>query len=86
MGQPDWTFTDERRTPQRGPQVAVQPLLLGAREAARALAVSARTLWALTKSGEVPHVRVGRRVLYDPQDLRAWVDRLKGRQELTSSG
>ena len=49
-------------------------LLIDAREAARRLAVSPRTLWALTKCGSVPHVQVGRRVLYDPRDLAQWID------------
>ena len=54
-------------------------LLIGAREAAKALAISERTLWELTNSGDVPHVRIGRRVLYDPDDLRAWIDPRKVR-------
>jgi excisionase family DNA binding protein len=49
------------------------PLLVDAREAARLLSVSARTLWRLTKDGEVPSVRIGRRVLFAPDALRAWV-------------
>ncbi|MCG3138437.1 MAG: hypothetical protein HJJLKODD_02302 [Phycisphaerae bacterium] len=32
------------------------PLLLRPKEAARMLAISPRSLWALTKAGKVPHV------------------------------
>lgn len=52
-------------------------LLLTATEAAEALAISPRTLWSLTDSGELPCVRIGRSVRYDPTDLRAWIDRRK---------
>ncbi|MBL9000771.1 MAG: helix-turn-helix domain-containing protein [Phycisphaerae bacterium] len=37
------------------------------------LSISARTLWALTNSGDIPHVRIHRRVLYRPESLRAWL-------------
>jgi excisionase family DNA binding protein len=53
------------------------PLLIPAREAARLLSVSERTVWTLTKDGAIPCLRIGRRVLYDPGDLRAWIDRQK---------
>jgi len=52
---------------------APAPLLVDAREAARLLAVSARTLWTLTDSGALPCVRIGRLVRYRPTDLAAWV-------------
>ncbi|HUU92559.1 MAG TPA: helix-turn-helix domain-containing protein [Phycisphaerae bacterium] len=59
-------------------------LLLSAREGARALSVSERTLWERTKTGEIPCVRIGRRVLYDVRDLVAYIDRQKGAQHGTS--
>ena len=52
-------------------------MLFTAPEAAKALAISPRTLWSLTDSGEIPAVRIGRAVRYDPSDLRAWIDRRK---------
>jgi len=58
--------------------VALKPLLLNARNAARALAISTRKLWELTNCRDIPSVRIGRRVLYDPSDLRAWIDKQKG--------
>lgn len=48
--------------------------LLTARQAAAALAISARKLWSLTNIGDVPSVRIGRAVRYDPADLAAWID------------
>jgi excisionase family DNA binding protein len=77
MAKVEWNFTDERRSPSRGPATVVPAILLGVRAAARALAISERTLWRLTKSGRVPHVRVGRRVLYDVEELRTWVRQLR---------
>jgi len=56
---------------------AAKPLLLNARRAAAALSISPRLLWQLTKDGQVPHVRIARRVLYDPADLRAWIEARK---------
>lgn len=54
-------------------------LLVSAAEAARLLSISPRTLWSMTASGELPHVRVRRRVLYAVDDLRRWIDGLKER-------
>ncbi|QDU25887.1 Helix-turn-helix domain protein [Anatilimnocola aggregata] len=48
-------------------------LLLDARATARRLSISSRTLWTLTNSGQIPFVRVGRRVLYSPTALQAWI-------------
>ena len=52
---------------------AAAPMLLTAREAAETLRVSAKTLWALDRDGRLRAVRLGRRVLYDPADLRAFI-------------
>ena len=49
------------------------PKLLSARDAAKLLGVSERTLWSMTHRGEIAAVRIGRRVLYDPQDLSRWI-------------
>ena len=42
-------------------------------EAARALGISPRTLWSLTASGEVPHVRIGKSVVYPVVALQEWL-------------
>jgi excisionase family DNA binding protein len=46
---------------------------VNARIAARMLSLSPRTIFQLTKDGDLSHVRVGRRVLYPPDGLREWV-------------
>ncbi len=53
-------------------------LLLSEKEAADALGICPRTLWGLMKARQIRCVRIGRRVLYDPRDLQAWIDRKKG--------
>ena len=50
-----------------------EPLLLTPKEAARALAISPRTLWTLTASREIPCVRIRKNVRYQPADLAAFV-------------
>ena len=52
-------------------------LLLKSTEAARALSISPRLLWTLTKRGEIRAVRTGRVLRYDPADLREWIRRRK---------
>jgi excisionase family DNA binding protein len=55
------------------------PLALRPREAAKALGISARHLYQLTKDGQIPCVRVGsgtrKTVLYPLADLQAWLTR-----------
>jgi excisionase family DNA binding protein len=55
------------------------PLALRPREAAKALGISARHLWQLTKDGHIPCVRVGsgtrKSILYPVADLQAWLTR-----------
>jgi len=55
----------------------IEPLLLTARQTARMLAISERSLYSLTKAGNLPAVRIGRSVRYDPDDIRAWIDAAK---------
>lgn len=49
------------------------PILVGIDDAARLLGVSSRTVWTMTNAGELPHLRIGRRVLYPLADLHRWV-------------
>ena len=55
-----------------------ESLALSPREAARALGISPRTLWEHTKRGTIPHVRLGRRILYPTQELREWLGGRRG--------
>ncbi len=54
-------------------------LALRPRKAAKALDISPRLLWQLTKDGHIPCVRVGtgkrKTVLYPVADLQAWLTR-----------
>jgi excisionase family DNA binding protein len=60
-------------------------LSLRPRDAAKALGISPRHLWQLTKDGIVPCVRVGtgkrRTVLYPLADLQAWLTRQAASQK-----
>jgi len=54
------------------------PMLVTVRQAASALSVSERTLWAISAPrGPIPVVRIGRSVRYDPGDLREWLEAQK---------
>lgn len=49
-------------------------LLVSAPEAAKLLGIGVRLLWTMTNRGEIPHVRLGRRVLYAREDLAAFIE------------
>ena len=53
------------------------PGLLRSDEAAKLLAISLRKLWTLADQGEIPVVRIGRSVRYDPTDLQNYIERQK---------
>lgn len=63
----------------RTPSAADSPesLLVDVPTAARLLSLCEKSVWNLTNQGDLPAVRVGRRVLYDPADLKAWIARTK---------
>lgn len=48
-------------------------LLLNAKEAADALAISPRKLWELTNTGDIRCVRIGKAVRYAVDDLRNFI-------------
>ena len=50
-----------------------QQLALRPKDAAKALGIGERLLWSMTNRGEIPHVRVGRAVLYPVDLLRRWL-------------
>jgi excisionase family DNA binding protein len=51
------------------------PKLLTAREAAKALSISERTLARLTADGELSVVRLGRSIRFDPRVLSRWIEK-----------
>ena len=50
------------------PRLALRP-----NEAATALGISQRLLWTKTKAGEIPHVRMGRAIVYPVESLRVYL-------------
>lgn len=50
-----------------------EKLALRPREVCELLGVSPRTLWAWTKEGRIPHVRIGRTLRYPVEELRSWL-------------
>ncbi len=52
----------------------IDPLLLSPRQASRALAISERTLFTLTKAGKVPHIRIGKLVRYSVDSLKKYIE------------
>lgn len=72
---------DRESAPQRDGEwgakdesMVVDQLLIGARQAANTLGISARTLWSLTKRGAVPSRKIGARTLYSTRELAEWID------------
>lgn len=51
----------------------VTTLALRPKEAARALGIGERKLWAMTNAGELPHARIGRAVVYPVHELQRWL-------------
>jgi len=41
--------------------------------AAQSLGISPRHLWSLTNQGKIPHVRIGRAVIYPRDVLERWL-------------
>ena len=51
----------------------IEPLALRPKEAAKALGISERLLWSKTNAGDIPHLRLGRAVIYPTEQLRQWL-------------
>ena len=68
--------------PLAKPDPSTPCLAMRPREAAAALGISERLLWEWTNRGEIPHVRIGKAILYPVDVLRRWLDehaaRMKG--------
>jgi excisionase family DNA binding protein len=55
-----------------------EPLLLDIHGAARALSATPWAVRSLLWDGKIPFIKIGRRFLIDPADLRAYIAREKG--------
>lgn len=51
--------------------------LIGTKEASRRLGISFWTLYAWTRNGRIPYIRLGKRKLFDPYDLESFVKQHK---------
>jgi len=56
----------------------IVPPLLTSRETAKTLAICEKSLFNLTRRGELRAIRIGRAVRYSVSDLQAFIDRAKG--------
>lgn len=64
-------YTHGTTTPNSGtspPRLALRP-----KEAAKALGIGERLLWSKTNAGEIPHVRLGKCVVYPIRELQDWL-------------
>jgi predicted DNA-binding transcriptional regulator AlpA len=50
------------------PRLALRP-----KDATKALGIGPRLLWSMTNRGEIPHLRLGRAVVYPVDELRRWL-------------
>jgi excisionase family DNA binding protein len=51
--------------------------LIGTKEVAEYLGISTRHLWTITNSGQIPSIRMGKSVRYDPVDIDAYIERCR---------
>lgn len=65
---------------------AEPPLALRPKDAAKVLGISPRLLWSLTNRCEIPHVRLGRTVLYPVDELRRWLSEQSNQQRNLDNG
>ena len=52
-----------------------QPKLLTVKEVAEMLSISQRTVWSMTNAGEIPCVRIRKRVLYRLEHVQGFIDK-----------
>lgn len=68
-----------RESPPIEPKAEKGALLLNSREAAKALSISEPHLSRLTRSGTIPHVRVGKCLRYSVESLQNWIRQSESR-------
>lgn len=67
MNAPQWPV-------RPGHQHPPLPLAMRPKTAARAIGVSERTLWTLTKRGDIPHAKIGGCTVYPVAAILAYLD------------
>jgi len=60
---------------QRTANREILPLLVPPRTAAKMLSLSEKTLYNLTRAGEIPVLRLERAVRYQVSDLESWISK-----------
>jgi excisionase family DNA binding protein len=50
-------------------------VLWNVRDAAEYLKTTPQGVYKLVERRQIPHVRLGKRVLFDPKKIRAWIER-----------
>jgi len=70
-------LTAVRDRPEAPTAAAPLEPLLTPDEAAAVLRISLRKLWGLTATAALPCVKIGRRKLYDPADIRDFIEAMK---------
>ena len=72
-----WRVTDRStKTGTSDPTLnatAQAPMALRPKDAAKTLGIGRRLLWSLTNRGEIPHVRLGRAIVYPRAALEEWL-------------
>lgn len=67
----------KKKQPLAAPVVNPEPLLLDIHGAARALSATPWAVRSLLWDKKIPYIKIGRRFLIDPADLRAFIERSK---------
>ena len=50
------------------------PILVDIQSVSRSLGISMRQVRRFVAEGEIPYVRVGQLIRFDPDDVRSWID------------
>jgi excisionase family DNA binding protein len=58
----------DKLPPPPPPILALRPA-----ETAHALGIGVRKLWSMTVAGEIPHLRLGKAILYPVAELQRWL-------------
>lgn len=71
--------------PERAPLAPLPRLAISVREAGETIGVGRNTIYALMKSGELPHVKIGKHTAIRLRDLEAFLERRVAQTQATSA-